>query len=86
MNTPATLRARSEDQAARLPPLLARAEQLAGAVLLGDHGRRRAGSGDDFWQYRPAQIGDSRRMIDTAAARWAIRSLCVNANGKSRKL
>ena len=62
--TPATLRARSEDQAARLPPLLARAEQLAGAVLLGDHGRRRAGSGDDFWQYRPAQIGDSRRMID----------------------
>lgn len=64
MNTPATLRARSEDQAARLPPLLARAQQLAGAVLLGDHGRRRAGMGDDFWQYRPAQVGDSRRMID----------------------
>lgn len=64
MSNPATLRARAEDQAARLPPLLARAEQLAGAVLLGDHGRRRAGMGDDFWQYRPAQIGDSRRMID----------------------
>lgn len=64
MNTPATLRARSEDHAARLPPLLARAEQLAGAVLLGDHGRRRSGMGDDFWQYRPAQMGDSRRMID----------------------
>ncbi|MFT6025608.1 MAG: hypothetical protein ACI9PY_003751 [Ascidiaceihabitans sp.] len=58
------LRARSESQAARLPPLLARAEHLAGAVLLGDHGRRRAGMGDDFWQYRPAQLGDSRRMID----------------------
>jgi uncharacterized protein (DUF58 family) len=64
VNSPATLRARSEDQAARLPPLLARAEQLAGAVLLGEHGRRRAGMGDDFWQYRPAQVGDSRRMID----------------------
>ncbi len=64
MITPASLRARAESQAAALPPLLARAEHLAGAVLLGDHGRRRAGMGDDFWQYRPAQAGDSRRMID----------------------
>ncbi len=58
------LRLRSEEEASRLPPLLARAEHLAGTVLLGDHGRRRAGLGDDFWQYRPAQHGDSRRMID----------------------
>ena len=64
MNTPFTLRADAEDQASRLPALLARAEHLAGAVLLGAHGRRRAGVGDDFWQYRPAQMGDSRRMID----------------------
>ncbi|MEX0350922.1 MAG: DUF58 domain-containing protein [Paracoccaceae bacterium] len=63
--TPAlTLRERSEAEASRLPPLLARAEHLAGTVLLGDHGRRRAGLGDDFWQYRPAQPGDSRRLID----------------------
>ncbi|MEO9898689.1 MAG: DUF58 domain-containing protein [Paracoccaceae bacterium] len=62
--SPLELRAKAEEQAARLPPLLARAEHLAGAVLLGEHGRRRAGMGDDFWQYRPAQIGDSRRMID----------------------
>ncbi|KIN76282.1 DUF58 domain-containing protein [Sulfitobacter mediterraneus] len=63
--TPQTnLRAKAEEQAARLPALLARAEHLAGAVLLGAHGRRRAGLGDDFWQYRPAQYGDSRRMID----------------------
>lgn len=61
---PKLLRAQAENEAARLPALLARAEHLAGAVLLGDHGRRRAGLGDDFWQYRPAQIGDSRRMID----------------------
>ena len=58
------LRQRSEIEASALPPLLARAEHLAGTVLLGDHGRRRAGLGDDFWQYRPAQMGDSRRMID----------------------
>ena len=63
--TPDTaLRHSAEAEAARLPALLARAEHLAGTVLLGDHGRRRAGMGDDFWQYRPAQFGDSRRMID----------------------
>lgn len=64
MTNPAVLRAQAETEAARFPPLLAQAEQLAGGVLLGEHGRRRAGMGDDFWQYRPAQIGDSRRMID----------------------
>ncbi len=63
--TPVTpLRARAEEQAALLPPLLARAEHLAGNMLLGEHGRRRSGMGDDFWQYRPVQPGDSRRMID----------------------
>ena len=62
--TPDILRERAETEAARLPPLLARAEHLAGTVLLGDHGRRRAGLGDDFWQYRPVQPGDPRRWID----------------------
>jgi len=64
VNTSPSLRERSESEASRLPPLLARAEHLAGTVLLGDHGRRRAGMGDDFWQYRPAQVGDSKRLID----------------------
>lgn len=58
------LRRRAEAAASRLPPLLARADYLANTVLLGDHGRRRAGLGDDFWQYRPMQLGDSYRMID----------------------
>ncbi len=60
----AHLRQRAEEEASVLPPLLVQAEQLAGSILLGDHGRRRAGLGDDFWQYRPLQQGDSRRMID----------------------
>lgn len=64
MSQPIVLRERAETEAARLPALLARAEHLAGTVLLGEHGRRRAGLGDDFWQYRPAQQGDSRRLID----------------------
>jgi len=58
------LRRRAQEEASRLPALLARAEQLAGTVLLGEHGRRRAGLGDDFWQYRPLQVGDSYRQID----------------------
>ncbi|MEP3329987.1 DUF58 domain-containing protein [Sedimentitalea sp.] len=64
MTQPLSLRERAEAEAGRMPPLLARAEHLAGTVLLGEHGRRRAGLGDDFWQYRPAQTGDSRRLID----------------------
>jgi len=61
---PAALRARAEGLAEALPPLLAEAEHLAQAVLLGEHGRRRAGTGDEFWQYRPAHAGDEARMID----------------------
>ncbi|MEL6570786.1 MAG: DUF58 domain-containing protein [Pseudomonadota bacterium] len=64
MSIPLTLRSAAEDLAAPLPPLLAEAEHLAATVLLGDHGRRRAGTGDTFWQYRPAQPGDSARSID----------------------
>ncbi|MHA6347000.1 DUF58 domain-containing protein [Roseivivax sp. CAU 1761] len=58
------LRQHAEEEASTLPALLARADHLAGTVLLGEHGRRRAGLGDDFWQYRPLQPGDSYRAID----------------------
>ncbi|CUH87021.1 hypothetical protein PH5382_00941 [Phaeobacter sp. CECT 5382] len=61
---PLPLRERAESEASALPPLLVQAQQLAGSVLSGEHGRRRAGLGDDFWQYRPLQQGDSRRMVD----------------------
>jgi len=64
LHTPDTLRARSEETAARLPSLLLDAERLAATILLGEHGRKRAGPGDTFWQYRPAQPGDARRSID----------------------
>ena len=60
----ADLRARAEDLAGPLPPLLAAAEHLATTVLLGQHGRRRPGLGDEFWQYRPAMPGDEHRMVD----------------------
>jgi len=58
------LRRDAQEEASRFPALLARAEHLAGTVLLGEHGRRRSGVGDDFWQYRPLRAGDSVRSID----------------------
>lgn len=62
--SPAGLRHRAEAHAAAYPALMAQAEHLAATVLLGEHGRKRAGMGDEFWQYRPAQPGDSLRDID----------------------
>ncbi|MEO8242516.1 MAG: DUF58 domain-containing protein [bacterium] len=64
MSDGADLRARAEALGATLPPLLAEAEHLAATVLLGEHGRRRAGMGDDFWQYRSAHQGDAARSVD----------------------
>ncbi len=64
MTEPLALRSKAEALAAPLPPLLAEAEHLATTVLLGEHGRRRAGTGDTFWQYRPAQPYDAARSID----------------------
>jgi uncharacterized protein (DUF58 family) len=58
------LRSRAEALGQTLPPLLAEAEMLAQTVMLGEHGRRRAGLGDEFWQYRAAHQGDPARMID----------------------
>ena len=56
--------AKAQGLAAPLPALLARAQALADTVATGGHGRRRAGMGEAFWQYRPALAGDSRRAID----------------------
>lgn len=64
MSNPLALRSDAEAFAAPFPPLLADAEHLATTVLLGDHGRRRAGTGDTFWQYRQAQPFDDARRID----------------------
>lgn len=58
------LRSRAETLGQSLPALLAEAEHLAATLMLGEHGRRRAGQGDEFWQYRPAHQGDAARSID----------------------
>lgn len=63
-HTAETLRSRSEAVAGSLPALLADAQHLAATILLGEHGRKRAGTGDEFWQYRQAETGDPLRAID----------------------
>lgn len=55
---------RAEQAARVLPPLLVEAERIAATVILGDHGRKRAGPGESFWQYRPYSFGDSTQRID----------------------
>lgn len=61
---PVGLRRDAEKVAGALPPLLAEAEQLAVSVAMGFHGRRRAGHGENFWQYRQAMPGDARSAVD----------------------
>lgn len=61
---PVGLRRDAEKIGGALPPLLAEAELLAATVSQGDHGRRRAGHGEAFWQYRQAVPGDARSMVD----------------------
>ncbi|WP_265500716.1 DUF58 domain-containing protein [Paracoccus beibuensis] len=62
--SPVDLRARAEAASGHLPGLILSAERLAAMVAPGAHGLRRAGPGEDFWQYRPAAQGDTARSID----------------------
>ncbi len=50
--------------AGRLPPLVVDAIHIADTVTAGAHGRRRAGPGDAFWQFRPYVTGDMAQTID----------------------
>ncbi len=54
------LREQAEGLGKALPPLLLAAEHLANSVLPGAHGRRRAGMGAEFWQFRPASEAQGR--------------------------
>lgn len=59
-----TLRRAAEQAAAPFPALLAEAERVASSVALGDHGRRRAGQGETFWEYRRHRTEDGAQAVD----------------------
>ena len=48
----------------RLPEILINAQRIAQTVAHGLHGRRRAGPGETFWQFRQFQASDTLRQID----------------------
>ena len=55
---------KSSKLAARIPRLILEARRVASTVIHGLHGRRRAGSGENFWQYRHFTSGEPSQNID----------------------
>lgn len=50
--------------AQRLPRLMLEARRIAMTVMAGWHGRRRAGPGESFWQFRPYEQSEAAQRID----------------------
>src|SRR5580692_1176900 len=50
--------------AATMPRLILEARRVAATVIHGLHGRRRAGPGENFWQYRRFVSGEPAARID----------------------
>jgi uncharacterized protein (DUF58 family) len=48
----------------RMPELLMEADRIASTVAQGIHGRRRAGPGETFWQFRQYQAGENATLVD----------------------
>ena len=64
MTLPASIRHEAATLSARLPSLVIAARRVAQTVRHGVHGRRRAGSGETFWQFRPFLSGEPSSRID----------------------
>ena len=54
----------SRTLAASLPRLVLEARRIAANVIHGLHGRRRAGAGESFWQYRRFVSGEPSQNVD----------------------
>src|ERR1700710_2201044 len=50
--------------AATIPRLILEARRVASTIIHGLHGRRRAGSGENFWQYRRFVSGEAAARVD----------------------
>src|SRR5215212_480426 len=50
--------------AASMPRLILEARRVSATVIHGLHGRRRAGSGENFWQYRRFMSGEPAHRVD----------------------
>jgi uncharacterized protein (DUF58 family) len=54
----------SQSLAAAMPRLILEARRIAATIIHGLHGRRRAGSGENFWQYRRFVSGEPATRVD----------------------
>jgi uncharacterized protein (DUF58 family) len=54
----------SRSLAASMPRLMLESRRIAATLLHGLHGRRRPGSGENFWQYRRFTSGEAARNVD----------------------
>ncbi|WP_395372003.1 DUF58 domain-containing protein [Komagataeibacter diospyri] len=54
----------ADSLASRLPGLIVTARRIAWNAGAGPHPRRKAGVGEEFWQYRPAMAGEAATHID----------------------
>jgi uncharacterized protein (DUF58 family) len=50
--------------AASMPRLIMEARRVAATIIHGLHGRRRAGPGENFWQYRRFMSGEPAARVD----------------------
>lgn len=55
---------KSQKLAARMPRLILEARRVASTLVHGLHGRRRAGPGENFWQYRRFFTGEPSNAVD----------------------
>src|SRR6201999_294619 len=64
--SPAIQRAVGEGRtlAAAMPRLILEARRVASTIIHGMHGRRRAGPGENFWQYRRFVSGEPAARVD----------------------
>ena len=56
--------ARARLRASLVPDLLVEARRITNTVIAGWHGRRRRGTGENFWQFRPYVEGETMARID----------------------
>jgi uncharacterized protein (DUF58 family) len=54
----------SRELASQMPRLILEARRVAATIIHGLHGRRRAGSGENFWQYRRFISGEPAGRVD----------------------
>jgi uncharacterized protein (DUF58 family) len=50
--------------AATMPRLVLESRRIAATIIHGLHGRRRAGTGENFWQYRRFMSGEPAHRVD----------------------